>query len=75
MDFYYPNPTNDFWYMTGLIFAGDRMALTDPATRRFDPERIKALLRERHIALGDTAHRVSPRRGKAAHKYIEIFEP
>lgn len=75
MDFYYPNPTNDFWYMTGLIFAGDRMALTDPATRRFDPERIKALLRERHIALGDTAHRVRRLRGNASDKYLEIVEP
>ena len=27
MDFYYPNRTNDFWFMIGLIFLNDRYAL------------------------------------------------
>ena len=44
MDFYYPNRTNDFWYMMGLIFMGDRSALIRSGSRDFDLDRIKALL-------------------------------
>ncbi|MDE6086436.1 MAG: uracil-DNA glycosylase family protein, partial [Muribaculaceae bacterium] len=29
MDFYYPNRTNDFWFMMGLIFMDDKDALYD----------------------------------------------
>ena len=36
MDFYYPNRTNDFWFMMGLIFRGDRYALYDAGAKRFD---------------------------------------
>ena len=54
MDFYYPNRTNDFWYMAGLIFFGDRRALLIPGTKDFDLPRIKRLLRDKGIALSDT---------------------
>ena len=44
MDFYYPNRTNDFWFMMGIIFRGDRDAFYDRETRSFRLEEIKALL-------------------------------
>lgn len=75
MDFYYPNRTNDFWPMMGLIFFGRRDALLAPDGRRFDLPAIKRLLTDRHIALNDTARAVRRLRGNASDKYLEILEP
>lgn len=74
MDFYYPNRTNDFWYMAGLIFFGDRRALLIPGTKDFDLPRIKRLLRDKGIALSDTGRLVRRLRGNASDKYLEILE-
>lgn len=75
MDFYYPNRTNDFWFMMGLIFMSDRDALYNRATRTFDLPAIKRLLAERHIALNDTARAVRRLKGNASDKFLEIVEP
>lgn len=75
MDFYYPNRTNDFWYMMGLIFYGDRHALLKPGSKDFDLEKIKHLLDEKGIALNDTGHKVRRLMNNASDKYLEIVEP
>ena len=75
MDFYYPNPTNDFWRIMGLIFLGDKDALWDPTTRTFILPKIKELLTKNGIALNDTARKVCRLKGNASDKYLEILEP
>lgn len=75
MDFYYPNPTNDFWPMMGLIFKGDRRALFEKDSRSYDLGAIKRLLIDRGIALNDTGRRIRRLRGNASDKYLEILEP
>lgn len=75
MDFYYPNRTNDFWFMMGLIFFGDKDALFDRAAGRFNLPAIKALLCERGIALNDTGRKVRRLMGNASDKYLDIVEP
>lgn len=75
MDFYYPNPTNDFWRIMGLIFLGSPEALYMPGTRRFDEEAIRRLMSEKRIALNDTARRVRRLQGNASDKFLEILEP
>lgn len=75
MDFYYPNRTNDFWYMIGLIFFNDRNALYRKESRTFDLDAIKSLLTERHIALNDTAREVRRLKGNASDKFLEIVTP
>ncbi|MCM1484466.1 MAG: uracil-DNA glycosylase family protein [Muribaculaceae bacterium] len=75
MDFYYPNRTNDFWYMMGLIFLGDKYALYDSSTRLFRLDDIKALMTRHHIALNDTARKVRRLKGNASDKYLDIIEP
>lgn len=75
MDFYYPNRTNDFWFMMGLIFLGDRDALYDHTARLFDLEAIKRLLTDKGIALNDTGRKVRRLMGNASDKYLEIVEP
>ena len=60
MNFYYPNRTNDFWYMMGLIFKGDRNALLIPGEKDFNLDAIKELLCEKGIAMYDTVYRKRP---------------
>lgn len=75
MDFYYPNRTNDFWPMMGLIFFGDRLALYKKGGKDFDLDKIKALLDSRGIALSDTGHKIRRLMNNASDKYLEIVEP
>lgn len=75
MDFYYPNRTNDFWPMMGLVFLGDRRALLASDGKGYDLTAIKNLLCRTGIALNDTARAVRRLRGNASDKYLEILEP
>lgn len=75
MDFYYPNRTNDFWFMMGLIFKGDKDAFYNREKRLFDLERIKGLLTEKGIALHDTCRKIRRLKGNASDKYLEVVEP
>ena len=75
MDFYYPNPTNDFWKMMGIVFFGDAFALYDKESRSYRLDDIKRLLIERHIAMHDTAHKVVRLKGNASDKFLHIVEP
>lgn len=75
MDFYYPNRTNDFWYMMGLIYYNDRYALYDKEKKEFKLWKIKEMLNEHGIALNDTGHKVRRLMGNASDKYLEILEP
>lgn len=75
MDFYYPNPTNDFWKIMGLIFLGNPDALRDSSGRKYNVDAVKTLMTEKHIALNDTARRVRRLKGNASDKFLEIIEP
>lgn len=75
MHFYYPNRTNDFWPMMGLIFGGDRHALYLPDGKNFDLDAIRTLLTEQGIALNDTGHRIRRLQNNASDKFLEIVEP
>ncbi len=75
MDFYYPNPTNDFWPMMALIFLGDRKALNIKDSKSFDLDSIKSLLKSHYIAMSDTGYRVRRLMGNASDKFLEIVEP
>ncbi len=75
MNFYYPNRTNDFWYMMGLIFFGDRYALCNQDRKSFNLDAIKSLLVEKGIAMNDTARKVRRLQGNASDKFLEILEP
>lgn len=75
MPFFYPNRTNDFWRVMGLIFMNDRDALWDDAHGKFDLDAIKSLLDGEGIALWDTAMAVRRLKGNASDKFLEIVEP
>ena len=75
MEFYYPNRTNDFWPIMGLIFMGDKNALYLPKEKKFNLEAIKALLTEKGIAMSDTGYRIRRLQDNASDKFLEIVEP
>lgn len=75
MDFYYPNRTNDFWKICGLLFLGDKDALLKEDGRSYDIDRIRALMTERHIALNDTVRKARRLKGNASDKFLEVVEP
>lgn len=75
MDFYYPNRTNDFWFMMGLIFMGDKDALYDRSSKSFRLGLIKELLTEKGIALNDTGRQIRRLKNNASDKFLEIVIP
>lgn len=75
MDFFYPNRSNDFWYMIGLLFFGDRRALYDESARAFRLDDIKTLLTEKGIALYDSCRSIRRLRGNASDRFLEVVEP
>lgn len=75
MDFYYPNRTNDFWKIIGLIFHDSPDALLIPGTKDYDLSKIKATLTEHHIAMNDTVYKARRLKGNASDKFLEIVEP
>ena len=75
MPFFYPNRTNDFWRIMGLIFLGNRDALWETEQGRFNLDAIKSLLNREHIALWDTGMAVRRLKGNASDKFLEIVEP
>lgn len=75
MDFYYPNPTNDFWRICGLLFLGDKNALYLPKEKKFDEMAVRKLMADKHIALNDTARQVRRLKGNASDKFLEIVTP
>lgn len=75
MDFYYPNPINDFWRIMGLLLLGNRDALWLPDKKCFDERAIRKLMNEKKIALNDTAREVRRLRGNASDKFLEIVTP
>lgn len=75
MPFFYPNPINDFWRVMGIIYFGDKDSLYLPHLKTFDLEKIKKLLIQRHIAMGDTGLEVQRLKGNAADKFLNIITP
>lgn len=75
MEFFYPNPTNDFWRIMGLLYYDDKNRFYSPETRSYDLDEIKSMLTRAGIAMGDSAYRVCRLRGNASDKYLEVVEP
>lgn len=75
MNFYYPNRTNDFWFVMGLIFFNDRYALYDRQTRTFRLDHIMELLSQKGIALNDTCHKIQRLMGNASDKFLKVIQP
>lgn len=74
MSFYYPNWQNDMWRIYGLAFFADSEYFQVPDEKRFDPEKIRAFLRERGIALCSTVGKAVREKGNASDKFLRITQ-
>ncbi|MCM1490606.1 MAG: uracil-DNA glycosylase family protein [Muribaculum sp.] len=75
MNFYYPNPINDFWRICGLLFLDDKNALYDSERKCFREADCRKLAAINHIALNDTGREVRRLKGNASDKFLEILTP
>lgn len=75
MDFFYPNFQNDMWRIFGYIFFADKQHFILPQQKRFDRHAIEEFLRDRSIALFDTASTVIRTKDNASDKFLEIVKP
>ncbi len=75
MDFFYPNWTNDFWRIWGLIVAKDKNYFTLPNEKRFDKERIQDFCHQWGIALYDTAEEVVRLKNNASDNSLQVIRP
>lgn len=74
MDFFYPNFSNQMWQVFGLVFFNDSDRLINKDTHSFKQSDIQSLLKERGIAIYDTASAVRRLSGNASDKDLEIVE-
>ena len=75
MEWYYPNFTNDMWRIFGLIFFGDKLHFVDEENKTYRLNELKQFLKEKGVALFDTALRIRRTTGTASDKDLEIVEP
>lgn len=63
------------WRIMGLCFFDDKQHFIVEAEKRFDKDKIIAFLKEKGIALYDTADEVIRRKNNASDKDLEIVKP
>ena len=74
MPWYYPNFQNDMWRIFGYIFFGDKDYFVKPGEKTWRLDDIKAFLKEKGVAIFDTALRIRRTKGTASDKDLEIVE-
>ena len=74
MDFFYPNRSNQMWLIFGELFYGDSQKLVNKEDNSFRKKDIEDLLKDKGIAIFDTAIAVRRLSGNASDKDLEIIE-
>ncbi|ERJ72612.1 hypothetical protein HMPREF0653_02319 [Prevotella disiens JCM 6334 = ATCC 29426] len=74
MEWYYPNFTNDMWRIMGIIFFNDKYHFVDKEHKTYKLNELMPFLKEKGVALFDTALRIRRTTGTASDKDLEIIE-
>ena len=75
MEWYYPNYTNDMWRIFGYVFFEDKKYFVDEANKTYKLDLLRAFLKDKGIAIFETALRIRRTTGTASDKDLEIVEP
>lgn len=75
MDFFYPNWINDHWRIEGEVFFGDKNRFVNNEAKTFKLDEIVGFLRDKGIALFDTATAVRRLQDNASDKFLEVVVP
>jgi len=74
MPFYYPNFQNDMWRIMGILFFNDKEHFIIKGEKRFDQPKIEAFLKDKGIAMYDTATKIVRTKNTASDKDLDIIE-
>lgn len=74
MDFFYPNYINDMWRIFGIVFFNDKDHFVDTENKVFRLDLIVPFLKEKGVALYDTACAVLRTKNTASDKDLEVVE-
>lgn len=74
MEFFYPNYINDMWRIFGIVFFNDKDHFVDTENKVFRLDLIVPFLKEKGVALYDTACAVLRTKNTASDKDLEIIE-
>jgi G:T/U-mismatch repair DNA glycosylase len=74
IDFFYPNFINDHWRIEGEIFFQNKNVFVDEERKIFRKDAIISFLKEKGIALYDTATTIRRLQNNASDKSLEIIE-
>ena len=75
MDFFYPNLQNDMWRIFGFLFFNDKNHFLLPGKKAFNKDYLVEFLKEKGIALYDTATAIRRLQDNASDKFLEVIEP
>lgn len=75
MDFFYPNLQNDMWRIFGYIFFNDKEHFLTENKKAFDKPKLETFLKQKGVALYDTATAVIRLQDNASDKFLEVVEP
>ena len=75
MPWYYPNFQNDMWRIFGLIYFGDKFHFVDVEHKTYRLDAIKDFLKEKGVAIYDTAQQVIRTKNTASDKDLQIVQP
>lgn len=74
MDFYYPNFNNDMWRIFGWLFFGDKNYFVEAGKKSFDSEKIIDFLKNKGVAIFDSATAIRRLKDNAADQFLEVVE-
>ena len=75
MPWYYPNFQNDMWRIFGIIYFQDKLQFVDVEKKTYRLDAIKKFLREKGVAIYDTAQQVIRTKNTASDKDLQIVQP
>jgi len=74
MDFFYPNLQNDMWRIFGIVFFEDKEYFKIADGKLFDKNKIEEFLKEKGIAVFDTAKAIIRHKDNASDNFLEVVE-
>ena len=75
MPWYYPNFQNDMWRIFGIIYFGDKLHFVDVENKTYRLDAIKEFMKEKGVAIYDTAQQVIRTKNTASDKDLQIVQP
>lgn len=75
VDFFYPNFGNDMWRIFGLIFRHDKNFFVDVEAKQYKLDVLIPFLKEKGVAIYDTACAVRRLQDNASDKFLEVVTP